>query len=367
MKNKLALLCIFTIFFLLSPSVLALGISSDILPFTPAQGTQDISAIRTQRLLDFQKNKPEPTPLGIYHSYQEMTSLLFSLAANHSDIMAVISIGKTHEGRDLWLVKLSDNVSQQENEPEVLFMGAHHGNERPGYEILIYFIQYMVDNYHNTSTVREAINTTQIYIIPMVNPDGVEAGTRKNQEPNHGWFGFRRTVTSIGVDLNRNYEGKWFLLFLRPRFYHSATSFHDDSEVYRGPRPFSENETQAVRQFVDTHNITISIDYHTFGELILYPWGYTLVPPRDWRVFDSIGENISQLDNYTYEQSISFYPTLGDNCDWMYATHRILAFTIELGTSYAPNDPAVLHEMSVDHTKVNLYVCQRAQTIIEKR
>jgi succinylglutamate desuccinylase len=263
-------------------------------------------------------------------------------------------------------VKLSDNVSQQENEPEVLFTGAHHGNERPGYEILIYFIQYMANNYHNLSTVREAIDTTQIYIIPMVNPDGVEAGTRKNQEPNHGWFGYRRVVTSVGVDLNRNYEGKWFLLFLRPRFYRSSTSFFDESEVYRGPRPFSENETQAVRQFVDTHNITISIDYHTYGELILYPWGYTVIPPRDWRVFNSIGENISQLDNYTLEQSIVLYPTLGDICDWMYATHHILAYTIELGKSYAPNDPAVLHQMSVEHTKINLYVCQRARTLTEK-
>lgn len=365
MKSKLVLLSVLTLFLLLSPSFCAGGTSAAILPFAPTQARQNLLVVRTQQLLDPHTNMPA-MPLSIYHSYQGMTNLLFSLAANHSDIMTVTSIGKTYEGRDLWLVKLSDNVSEQENEPEVLFLGAHHGNERPGYEILLYFIQYMVDYYHNTSTVHNAIDNTQIYIIPMMNPDGVEAGTRKNQEPNHGWFGLRKTVTSIGVDINRNYEGHWSLLFLRPRFY-SATSFNDNSDVYRGPYPFSENETQAVRRFIETHNITISIDYHTYGELILYPWGYTIFPPKDYGVFESIGENISQLDNYTYEQSIYLYPTLGDVCDWMYATHHIIAFTIELGTSYAPENPAVLHQMSVEHTKVNLYICQRAQTIAEKK
>jgi carboxypeptidase T len=365
MKKTIALLSAGIVVCLVASSVTAAGASPHSLPFAPSQAPRDLSAIRDQRLYDFQHHVPT-SPLSIYHSYAEMTSLLLDLAANHPDIMKLTSLGKTYEGRDLWLVKLSDNVSQEENEPEVLFLGSHHGNERPGYEVLIYFIQYMAEYYQNTSAVREAIDKTQIYVIPMMNPDGVEAGTRKNMEPNHGSFGFSRTVTSTGVDLNRNYAGPWFLLFLRPLFYR-ATSYHDNSDVYRGPHPFSENETQAARQFVETHNITISIDYHTFGELILYPWGDTRLPAKDSHVFESIGENISQLDNYTSEQSTTLYPTLGDSVDWMYATHHVLSFTIELGTSYAPENPTILHKMSVDHTKVNLYICQRAQAIAEQK
>jgi carboxypeptidase T len=365
MKNTLAVLSAGIVVCLLASSVAAVGIHQNILPFASSQASPERSAIRDQRLFDFQHHVPT-SPLSIYHSYAEMTSLLFNLAANHSDIMTVAALGKTYEGRDLWFVKLSDNVTQEEREPEVLFLGSHHGNERPGYEILLYFIQYMVNYYQNTSAVKDAIDTTQIYIIPMMNPDGVEAGTRKNLEPNHGTFGFRSIVTSVGVDLNRNYAGAWFLLFLRPLFYRS-TSYHDASDVYRGSHPFSENETQAVRQFVETHNVSISIDYHTYGELILYPWGSSRLPTKDAGVFASIGENISQLDNYTSEQSVFLYPTLGDSCDWMYATHHILAFTIELGTSYAPENPTVLHKMSVDHTKVNLYICQRSLGIAEKR
>ena len=304
-------------------------------------------------------------PTDLYHTYSEMTALLQSLAATYPDIMSVSSIGETYEGRNLWLVKISDNVNQDEQEPGVLFMGAHHGNEKSSYEVCLYFIQYMVEHYDNASTpeVRTSINATQIYLIPMVNPDGVERDMRKDREPNHGSFGFRRQVTSYGVDLNRNYGQHWLYLFLFPYIFSGSTSWVDSSDVYRGPWPFSANETKAVRQFVITHNISLSISYHSYGELVLYPWGYTTRPPKDKSLFVSIGSNISTFDKYQVEQSIRLYPTLGDSCDWMYATQRIFAFTIELGTSYAPSDPEVLQNLCVNHTIVNLYICQRAQTL----
>ena len=77
-----------------------------------------------------------------YFTYQEMTDLFHDLEENHSDIMSLISIGKTYEGRDIWMVKLSDNVTVDENEPGVLLMGAHHGDEKPSFEVLIFFIQH---------------------------------------------------------------------------------------------------------------------------------------------------------------------------------------------------------------------------------
>lgn len=304
------------------------------------------------------------TPSDLYYTYDEMTSLLQGLARNHSDIMLVTSIGKTFEGRELWMVKLSDNVNQEENEPEVLFMGAHHGNEKPSYEVLIFFIQYIVNNYKNeTLGIEEAINNTELFIIPMVNPDGVEAETRKNCAPNHGSFGLQKTVTSTGVDLNRNYDYQWSLFFLLPWKYYRTTSLNDRSEVYRGEFPFSENETQAIKSFIESHHITISLSYHTSGELILYPWGYTKKPPKDETVFVSIGENISKLNNYTLIQAINLYPTIGDDCDWGYGQHGIFCFTIELGTEQATSDPQDLLKMCSDHVNVNLYVCQRAQLL----
>jgi carboxypeptidase T len=338
-------------------------------PATVAETSQKdalvLKSVREQRLRDIQFPVHIPQTTGLYRTYAQMTSLLQNLTATYPNIMSLSSIGKTYEGRELWMVKISDNVSQQETEPEVLFMGTHHGNEKPGYEVCLYFIQYLVEHYQNTSTpeVRDIINTTQIYVLPMVNPDGVEADTRKNAEPNHGFFGFNPLVTSQGVDLNRNYGYRWYFLFLFPKLLGGSTSYFDSSEVYHGPRPFSENETQAIRQFIDTHNIMISISYHTYGQLVLYPWGYTILPPKDKSLFVSIGENITAIDNYTLEQSISLYPTVGDACDWMYGTHGVLAYTIELGTSYAPTNPATLQKICATHNLVNLYICQRAHTL----
>ena len=76
-----------------------------------------------------------------------MTDLFHNLNGNHSDIMSLTSIGRTYEGRDIWMIKLSDNVDEDEDEPGVLLMGAHHGNEKPSFEVLIFLIQHMLENY----------------------------------------------------------------------------------------------------------------------------------------------------------------------------------------------------------------------------
>jgi len=147
-----------------------------------------LRTVRELRLQDIQNKIQLATTPDLYRSYNEMTLCLQSLAMTYSDIMSLTSIGKTYEGRDLWMVKLSDNVSQEEKEPGILFMGAHYGNEKPSYEVCLFLIQYLVEQYENNSLpeIRDKINSTQIYVIPMVNPDDVAAGTRKNCAPNYG-------------------------------------------------------------------------------------------------------------------------------------------------------------------------------------
>ena len=309
-----------------------------------------------------------------YHTYQEMTDELHSLQVNHSDIMTLTSIGKTYEGRDLWMVKLSDNVVQEEKEPGVLFMGAHHGNEKPGYEVCLFFIKYMVEHYDNSSTpeVRNAMDTTQIYIIPMVNPDGVEADTRKNCAPNHGPFGYSKTITSYGVNLNRNYDDPWFLAYIFPLEYSLPLILLDSSFNYRGPYPFSENETKAVKAFAETHNISISISYHTYGEFIIYPWMHTTKQTPDEPIFRSVGENISKINHYELflkiKRLIPLYGgTLGSSENWLYRARGIIAYTIELCNQRAPTDPTVMYNVCMTQTKVHLYLCQRAQTIASEK
>lgn len=331
-----------------------------------------------------------------YQSYQQMTSMLQNLSNNNQEIMSLKSIGQTYEGREIWMVKLSDNVNLDEDEPEILLMGAHHGNEKPSYEALIVFIKHMIE-YYNTdltdndkdgflnediidgvdndgdglidedpseSRVKEAIYNTEIFIIPMVNPDGVEANTRKNCAPNYGSFGNSPFIKSYGVDLNRNYGYKWYRWFIQPVKYSVFTKqFNTKSDVYRGEKPFCENETIAISDLVNRHNFTISLSYHTYGEKIVYPWNYKIKRTIDDRLFKTIGKMISDVNSYQLVKGSVFFPNIGNSNDWLYGVHRILAYTIELGKSYAPTEEDILLKIFKIHIGVNLLICELSNKI----
>jgi carboxypeptidase T len=339
-----------------------------------------------------------------YYNYPEMTDLLISLEKNHSDIMKLESIGLTYEGRDIWMVKLSDNVEQKENEPSVLFMAAHHGNEKASFEVLIYFIKHMVRNYTMPNTdndgdqsinedpidgidndddglidedpsedrVRDAIDNTQIFVIPMVSPDGVEANSRKNRVPNYGPFGRSNEITSFGVNLNRNYDDNWYLYYIFPTHYHFIINTLDQSFNYRGPYPFSENETTAVRDFVSGQDISISLSFHSYSEVILYPWMHTSKDVPHEELFISVGENMSRINNYyLYTGRNYIIPryvgTLGSSENWLYREHGILSFTMELCREFAPSNPDDILSACYKHVGVNLYVCERSLIIEDEK
>ena len=344
-----------------------------------------------------------------YFTYQEMTDLLHDLEDEYSDIMKLESIGKTYQGRDIWMVKLSDNVDENEDEPGVLLMGAHHGNEKPSFETVIFFIQHMVHNYSKINTdddgdgqinedpidginndgdgltdedpsedrVREVIDNTQIFCIPMVNPDGVEADTRKNCAPNYGPYGQSNEITSYGVDLNRNYGFRWFFPYLLKENYHLEWLIDDSSGIYRGERPFSENESQAVKNFVETKDISISLSYHDYGEWMIFPWMHSSRRVLHERLFRSIGENMSRINKYelkiygqygTQEYLIPrFTGTIGSSENWLYAKRRIIAYTVELCPNRAPTNPYIVYSACYRHVGVNLYVCERSWTVEEEK
>ena len=338
-----------------------------------------------------------------YYNYQDMTDLFFELAANNSKIMLLESLETSYEGRDIWMVKLSDNVEKNEDEPKVLLMGAHHGNEKPSYEVLIYFINHVVGYYNKENTdddqdgqvnediidgldndedglidedpsedrVRDVINNTQIFLIPMVSPDGVEANTRKNCAPNYGPFGNSDKITSYGVNINRNYGFDWILYYLFPFRFHFFMNAWDLSSNYRGPYPYSENETRAVKKLVEVNNFKISLSYHSYSEIILFPWCHTTQKTPDEDLFLSIGENISRIDKYRLIPGSDYLiPRLGGNLgtseNWLYGEHGIIAFTMELCKRRAPTNSAIVIDTCIKHVGVNLYVCERGPSIDSK-
>ncbi len=320
---------------------------------------------------------------NIYYSYDQLTNLLEQLQSQYSDIFSYRSLGKTYQSRDIWLAKISDNVTLDEDEPEVLFMGGVHGYERPGYQAVIHTIKAILENYTAsnvnqsfTARIRNIVNNTELYFMPMVNPDGIEADCRKNQRPNECMFGnnlFR------GVDVNRNFGYKWGEFYKHPFKYAFGAfpcflvrtnvmfPFLDFKSIigrgnYRGPYPFSENESIVVKQFIENHSIIIAVDYHTTGEKIIYPWSWTRDPPLDEPLFLSVAENISQINGYEIIQGSWWYYILGCSKDWLYAEHGVFSFVIELCNSSgpsAPKDKELILQICKTHLLVNLYVAER--------
>ncbi|MEM4307621.1 MAG: M14 family zinc carboxypeptidase [Thermoplasmata archaeon] len=321
-----------------------------------------------------------------YHTYAEITSILQGIAANYSSIAKLWSIGTTWEGRNIWCLKISDNVNVNEtDEPDIAFYGLHHAREWISAEVPLYLAQYLVDNYNIDPRSTYLVNNREIYIIPVVNPDGLEYC-----QAGHDWRKNRRNNGdgTYGVDLNRNYNGSqngdpngaWG---------GAGSSHTTSSETYCGPSAFSEPETQAVRDFVTSlHNqnnqLAISISYHSYGEIVYYPWGYAYSPEHGGspvlttpdvtyqkKIAQEIASRItSQSGSGTYDpmQSGDSYLTTGDTDDWTYGYSKYVwgkptfPFTIELGTSFQPPASAIT-QICQANLEGALYAIERASDL----
>ena len=273
-------------------------------------------------------NGPTDPTAGLYHTYAEIDAELHALANSHPAIASVTSIGKSVEQRDLWAIKISDNASQDENEPVVVLFGCHHAREWISVDVPFLIAKYLVENYASDTLVARLVNSTEIWIAPMVNPDGHQYSVtsdrlwRKNRHNNGDG--------SFGVDLNRNYSYQWG---------GPGSSGDTYSEIYRGPTPFSEPETQAVRNFLQQLSPKAMISYHSYSQLILYPWGYTSSPAPQKALMDSLAVVIAHKImsvhgvSYTPGQASTLYLASGDTNDWLYALFGVPTYTIELRPS----------------------------------
>lgn len=263
-----------------------------------------------------------------FHNYAELTSELQTLQTENPDLVRVHSIGKSLEGRDIWAIHINTNEADLEARssarPGAIYMGNHHAREHLSLEIPLMLAQHLVNN-RRSPEISALLDSRDIWIIPMVNPDGAEYDIstgrykmwRKNRRDNgKGKF---------GVDLNRNYSFGWGT---------GGSSKDPSSDVFMGPAPFSEPETQAIRDFVSSHlNAKVLLTFHTFSELILYPWGGKNDPiadTRDRAVFEKMATTMAGWNNYTPEPASDLYIASGDTVDWAYGTHKIFAFTFEL-------------------------------------
>jgi hypothetical protein len=226
-------------------------------------------------------------------------------------------------------------VGDDETEPEVLLTHHQHAREHLTVEMALYTLHMLTDEYGVDSQITDLVDSREIWIVFDLNPDGGEydiaTGTyrswRKNRQPNSG-------SSAVGTDLNRNWDYRWGCC--------GGSSGSPSSTTYRGPAAFSAPETAVVRDFVasrvidDVQQITAHIDFHTYGELVMWPYGYTPtdVPvdmtQDDHDVFVEIGEAMAATNDYTPQQLHDLYVTDGTITDWLYGAHRIFSYTFEM-------------------------------------
>lgn len=242
--------------------------------------------------------------LGVaYHTYESMLEELKNHALQAPEICKLVEFGKSaSEEHSLWAFKISDNVDLEEDEPSVLLVGGIHGNEYPGVEQVLYVIKHLVEH-RDESDIGFLIDHTQIWFVPMLNPDGHATQNRYN---------------SNDVDLNRNFPIHW--------------------DEYNPYEALSESETRSfVQNLLQKYRFVLSLDYHTYGMMYMYPWGHTNSNPVDLEVFEALSGAMASQAEY---QSGSLFDLIGlvygGTVDYYYGAFGTIALAAELGTVHFP-------------------------------
>jgi carboxypeptidase T len=299
-----------------------------------------------------------------YHSYTEMSAEVAAVAVAHPEIVRRFSIGKTYKGRDIWAVKISDNVGVDETEPEVMFDGSHHADEHMATEMTLQILHWLVNGYGSDPRITSIVDSREIWIVFTVNPDGAEFDIsggrfhfwRKNRQPTPG-------TTSIGTDLNRNYSYHWGG--------GGRTSTNPQAITYRGTKAFSTPEARAMRDFMATRvvagrqQIRTAITFHENGRLVMWPYGYTManVPSdmttQDHAALAAIGKHMAATNRYRPQQASDLYISSGTSRDYQYGVYRIFAYTFEMSVKDYPDDSLIASETGRNKEAV-LYLLEQS-------
>ncbi len=267
-------------------------------------------------------------PDANYKTPDEIKTILDGYAAAYPAIARVESIGKSLENRDIWVLKITDNPGSRElDEPAVLFNGMHHAREVMSPEVPLDIAEYLLTRYGTDPKVTAWVNGSEIWVMPMLNVDG----------NNKVWGGssmWRKNVRDgYGVDINRNYSYAWGTC--------NGSSGSTFGEDYRGPSAASEPETQAMMAFVSRIQPVFDISFHSYSELVIFPYGCDGVRSETRDVVEPLGRAMAAAipkdsGRGTYSPGTAWellYSVDGGDIDWMYNVEHVIPYVIELNAS----------------------------------
>ncbi|RJP62224.1 MAG: T9SS C-terminal target domain-containing protein [Ignavibacteriales bacterium] len=291
--------------------------------------------------------------MGGFYTLQEILNKLDTMFLNYPNIITQkFQIGTTVENRPIYVIKISDNPNVNEDEPEVFFSALTHAREPESMMVLMYYMYYLLENYGTDPEVTYLVDNRQIYFVPVVNPDGYEYNRITN--PSGGGMYRKNKRSPNGIDLNRNFGYKW-------GYDNTGSSNIPADETYRGASAFSEPETQAIRDFCLVHNFKTALNYHTYGNLLIFPWGYVNQETADSSYFREFAGDMTKFNNYTWGTSGGvLYNTNGDVDDWMYgeqtAKSKVLSMTPEVGSTGFWPVKSLIFPLAEENLKPNLYL-----------
>jgi len=340
-----------------------------------------LSAVQRTRLpvavLDHDVEAKLQSLAADYHSFPSMVSELQNIAATYPGITNLTIEGQSYQNRDIHCLEISDNPGIDEGEAEVLFIGLHHAREWPSLEICLFICNELTSNYGSDPTITDMVNNRRIFVIPCMNPDGYVYC----HDQGHDWRKNRHYFSqygTYGVDLNRNYggttngvkDGDWGSVGS------ASVTHYPDQSTYCGPAAFSEPETQVIRDFILDHDLVAGITYHTYSELVLWPWGYSgSAQTLDDTLLKSIGQGIasritpqSGYGSYSPTQSAGLYPTTGDTTDWTYGHGFYVEgknpffYTVEACNEFHPSY-SKMQQVMEENFDGAFYLVEQADTI----
>ena len=297
--------------------------------------------------------------MGGFYTFDEVVAELDAMHQLYPTLItAKDSVGSSIEGRAIWTVKISDNPNTNEEEPEVFYNSLIHAREPNSMMTVIRFMYYLLENYGSDPEVTYLVDNREFYFMPVINPDGYVFN--ENMSPNGGgfWRKNRRDNGNgiFGVDLNRNFGYMW-------GYDNEGSSSNPNYIDYRGTGPFSEPETQTIREFCADHNFSVSANYHTYWNVVFTPWGYNLEQSIDSIIFNRLVDNATVFNNYINGFDLSpyeNYPSNGDVLDWMYGEttekNKIFGVLPEVGGDADGHwpEPARILELTEENIYSNL-------------
>ena len=291
---------------------------------------------------------------GYYYSPGENWEFWCTLAEDYSDLADTpVVVGQSHQSRDIYTIRITSSVGDADYKPVMYFSSLIHAREPGSNSVIIDFANWLCTNYDSDTRATWILDNTQVYFMPVANPDGYEY----NMPGGGDW---RKNRNGAGIDLNRNWGYMW-------GYDDQGSSPYSWSETYRGTAPFSEAETQVQRDFIISIEPIAAMNYHTYGGYLLYPWGYENIPTPHQSTFESWGAAMTQYNGYQYGRAEQIlYAVNGEQNDWCYSgdsVPTILAMTPEVddnGFWGGQNDSTLIADFCEECRYMNIWLCMTA-------